>query len=607
MGEKPVKNDAGQLSLDEEAKKEAWREHYERLRNVEFPWNPEDLSEESPVEGRSEPITLEMITKAISKIASGKAARPSIIVAEMLKPVGEAGAVEVHDLIEDITLEGYIPTNWQKSFIVNLHKGKGDALNRGNYRGLKLIEQVMKVLERVVEGLIRQRVEIDEMQCGFMSGRGTTDAIFIVRQLQEKHLAANKLLYMAFVDLEKAFDQVPWDIIWWAVRKLGTDEWLVHLVQSMYKDVRSRVRVGDGYSEEFGVGVGVHQGSVLSPLFIIVLEALSREFRTGCPWELLYADDLMISAESMEELLVKVQTWKTEMEKKGLRVNMGKTKIMESGINLDVLKKSGKYPCGVCQSGVGSSNAIFCGGCKRWVHKKCSGIKGPLRPDPEFRCARCLGTARAIDEREVSEVEVGNEKLEVVPGFCYLEDMLSAGGGCELAAITRCKCAWGKFRQLLPLLTNRHLPLLTRGKVYSSCVRSVMLHAAETWAMKVDTLNRLRRNVRAMIRWICNVKAKDEVSSDSLLTKLGIQDLDVVLRTSRMRWFGHVERSTGWIAEVRKLNVVAQKRSGRPRKSWDEVLENDRKKLGMDSADPQNRSEWRGRLRERLVKKPNPR
>ena len=103
------------------------------------------------------------------------------------------------------------------------------------------------------------------------------------------------------------------------------DEWLVRLVQSMYKDVRSRVRVGDGYSEEFGVGVGVHQGSVLSPLhFIIVLEALSREFRTGCPWELLYADDLMISAGSMEELLVKVKTWKTEMEKKGLRVNMGK-------------------------------------------------------------------------------------------------------------------------------------------------------------------------------------------------------------------------------------------------------------------------------------------
>ena len=233
-----------------------------------------------------------------------------------MKPVWEAGAEEVRDLVENIISEGCIPTDWQESFIVNLYKDKGDALNRGNYRGLKLIKQVVKVLERVVEGLIRQRVEVDEMQCGFMSGRGTTDAIFIVRQLQEKHLAANKPLYMAFVDLEKAFDCVQQDVIWWAMRKLGIDEWLVRLVQSMYKDVRSRVKIGDGYSEEFGVGVGVHQGSVLSLLlFIIVLEALSREFCTGCPWELLYADDLMISAGSKEELLVKVKTWKTEMEK----------------------------------------------------------------------------------------------------------------------------------------------------------------------------------------------------------------------------------------------------------------------------------------------------
>ena len=80
-----------------------------------------------------------------------------------------------------------------------MYKDKEDALNRGNYRGLKLIEQVMKVLKRVMEGLIGQRVEIDVVQCGFMTGHDTTDAIFIERQLQEKHLAANKPLYMAFV------------------------------------------------------------------------------------------------------------------------------------------------------------------------------------------------------------------------------------------------------------------------------------------------------------------------------------------------------------------------------------------------------------------------
>ena len=93
-------------------RKKLGKEHYERLLNVEFPWNPEDLSEESPVEGPSEPITLEMITKAITKMASGKAAGPSGIVAEMLKRVGEAGAEEVCDLVENIISEGCSPTDW---------------------------------------------------------------------------------------------------------------------------------------------------------------------------------------------------------------------------------------------------------------------------------------------------------------------------------------------------------------------------------------------------------------------------------------------------------------------------------------------------------------
>ena len=81
---------------------------------------------------------------------------------------------------------------------------------------------------------------------------------------------------MAFVDLEKAFDRVPRKVIWWALRKHGVDEWIMGLVQGMYSNAKSRVRVGEGYSEEFEVKVGVHQGSVLSPLlFIIVLEASS--------------------------------------------------------------------------------------------------------------------------------------------------------------------------------------------------------------------------------------------------------------------------------------------------------------------------------------------
>ena len=182
----------------------------------------------------------------------------------------------------------------------------------------------------------------------------------------------------------------------------------------------------------FEVKVGVHQGSVLSPLlFIIVLEALSREFRSGVPWEDLYADDLVIIAESLEECVRRLLTWKEAMEKKGLRVNAGKTKIMICGTRLDLLQSSGKFPCAVCRNGVGS-NSIFCNGCKHWVHKKCSGLKR-FKKDPDYRCTQCQGTARPLDGRPQKEVQVGPDKPEVVASFCYLGDMLSAAGGCELS------------------------------------------------------------------------------------------------------------------------------------------------------------------------------
>ena len=148
-----------------------------------------------------------MVRKAINKMSLGKAAGPSGNVAEMLKAADSSGASMIRDLIEDIIFENRIPYEWQESHIVG--KGKGDALNRSNYRGLKLIDQVMKVLERVAEGFIRQRVVINDMQGGFMQGRGTTYPIFILHQLQEKHLVAGKPLYLAFIDLEKAFGRVP--------------------------------------------------------------------------------------------------------------------------------------------------------------------------------------------------------------------------------------------------------------------------------------------------------------------------------------------------------------------------------------------------------------
>ena len=146
IGDKPVKNDTGEMSMSEEAKQNAWAEHYERLLNVEFDWDPDHLSNESPLEGPPIPITIDMVKKAISKMKSGKAAGPSGIVVEMIKAAGDTGATMIRDLATAIIRDGKVPTDWEESFIVCLYKGKGDALDRGNYRGLKLTEQAMKIL-----------------------------------------------------------------------------------------------------------------------------------------------------------------------------------------------------------------------------------------------------------------------------------------------------------------------------------------------------------------------------------------------------------------------------------------------------------------------------
>ena len=603
-GEMPIRNSQGELCLDDSDRMKAWVEHYKGLLNVEFPWDEGALPEAPPRLGPPPPITNEMVIKALGKMSSGKAAGPSGIVVEMIKAAGKKGIDFLRELTISVVVNGKIPEDWEMSFILNLFKGKGDALDRGNYRGLKLTEHVMKVLERIVDTAIREMINIDEMQFAFVPGRGTTDAIFIVRQLQEKFLSMKDLsgknltLYYAFVDLEKAFDRVPRKVLWWAMRSVGVEEWAIRVVQGMYNNARSKVRVDGSYSEEFEVTVGVHQGSVLSPLlFIIVLEALSREFRTGSPWELFFADDLVIVAETLEECVAKVKVWKNGMEAKGFRVNMPKTKFMVSGLELDVLRDSGKFPCSVCRSGVGAAS-IFCTKCKHWVHKKCSGLK-TLTPDPAYVCPRCLGApgVRPIDGRPLKTVQVDGCELEVVDRFCYLGDMLSAGGGCMTAAIARCKSAWGKFRQLLPLLTARSISFKTKGRVFDSCVRSAMLHASETWPMSSAALHRLRRNERAMIRWICGVKLSDEVNTAVLYAKLDLHDLDTVIRERRLRWFGHVVRSSGEINRVRNRVVVGKRGQGRPKKSWSECVQADLKACGLSEDTANDRLAWRSSIR----------
>ena len=184
--------------------------------------------------------------------------------------------------------EKKLPKDPKRSIMVPIYKQKGDVIERKSHRGTNLLEHVLKIIESILEKRLRKYIKIDQMQFGFMPGRGTVDAISILRQVQEKALVGNESQYWAFVDIEKAIGRVPRELIYWSLRKKEVPEEWISMAKAMHEDASTEVNCKDGLSESFEVKMGVHQGSQLSPLlFVTVLDALSEEIRRGLPWEML--------------------------------------------------------------------------------------------------------------------------------------------------------------------------------------------------------------------------------------------------------------------------------------------------------------------------------
>ena len=306
---------------------------------------------------------------------------------------------------------------------------------------------------------------------------------------------------MCFVDLEKAFDRVPRKVIEWALRVKKVEERLVRVIMEMYEGAKTRVRVANGLSDEFEVKVGVHQGSVLSPfLFNIVMDVVCGNVMEGLLFEILYADDLVLMATSMQELSDKFTKWKQAIEMKGMKVNVNKTKCLISGEG-GVKDISRIDPCSVCGKRV-KGNSILCIGCKLWVHKRCSGEKRSLdKVNGTFKCKVCVQGVCEQSPRE--EMGLGVERVE---SFVYLGDCIDAAGGCRSAVTARVRSGWKKFSELGGILCAKDWSMKLKGHVYRTCVRTVMIYGSETWALKKEDEAVLRRAERAMIRRICGVR-----------------------------------------------------------------------------------------------------
>ena len=585
-----LRDSAGRLAFSEDDRKRVWKEHMEKIMNEENVWD--QVTDADMVEGPIERITPAEVLKAIKVMKTGRAAGLSEVNIEMINASGQVGVEVMTELCQKVLDGAGMPDEWKTSVMLPIFKRKGDIRSCASYRGVKLLEHGMKVVERVLEKRIRGMIALDDMQFGFMPGRGTIDALFVVRRLQEVYREMDKCLYMCFVDLEKAFDRVPRKVVEWALRKRCVPEGMVKAVMSLYEGATTKVRVGSGYSDEFSVTVGVHQGSVLSPLlFAIVMDVVTEKAREGLMNEVLYADDLVLMGDSMEELRYKFGRWRESLECKGLKVNNIKTKVMVSGTDGEI-QKSKTDPCGVCGRRV-MVNSLLCTKCGCWIHGRCAKIK-------RVSGALAKGFVCEVCRRGMTGTRLPQEKLcdgvETVKSFCYLGDRLNASGGSEAAVTARTRIGWLKFRECGEVLYGRRFSLKIKGRVYQSYVRSAILYGSETWCLTEGEVAILRRTERAMLRAMCGVKLMDKKITKELMEMLGlVESLEMIAKANAVRWYGHVlRREDGNILrKALDLEVMGKRRRGRPKSTWKRKVEEEVKKLGLEKEDALDREKWR--------------
>ncbi|KAK3507716.1 hypothetical protein QTP70_034822 [Hemibagrus guttatus] len=439
-----IKDRDGRVLTSEESVQRRWKEYFEELMNEE---NEREKRVEgvNSVEQKVDKIRKDEVRKALKRMKSGKAVGPDDLPVEVWKCLGEAAVEFLASLFNRVLESERMPEEWRRSVLVPIFKNKGDMQSCSNYRGIKLMSHTMKLWERVVEARLRKVVEICEQQYGFMPRKSTTDAIFALRILMEKYRDGQRELHCVFVDLEKAYDRVPREELWYCMRKSGVAEKYVRVVQDMYERSRTVVKCAVGQTEEFKVEVGLHQGSALSPfLFAIVMDQLSEEVRQESPWTMMFADDIVICSESREQVEENLERWRFALERRGMKVSRSKT----------------EYMCVNEREGSGT-------------------------------------------------VRLQGEEVKKVQEFKYLGSTVQSNGEFPKEVKKRVQAGWNGWRKVTGVLCDRKISARIKGKVYRTVVRPAMLYGLETVSLRKTQESELEVADLKMLRFSLGVTRLD--------------------------------------------------------------------------------------------------
>ena len=529
-----IKDENGNVMVNSEAVLKRWKEYFEKLMNEEN--NRDPRTEEAEVVNEEvNCVSREEVKNALRRMKKGKAVGPDELPVEVWKCMGEMGIKFLTRLFNRLLMGERMPEEWRRSVLIPIYKNKGDAQCCGNYRVIKLMSHTMKVWERIIEARLRDRVEISKQQYGFMPGKGTTDAMFALRMLMEKYREGQRELHCVFVDLEKAYDRVPREELWYCMRKSGIVEKYVQLVHDMYEGSETVVRCAVGTTKSFKVKVGLHQGSALSPfLFAVIMDRLTDEVRREAPWTMLFADDIVICEETREEVEQRLESWKYALERRGMKVSRSKT----------------EYLC----------------------------INGG---------------------NDDETVKMEDAKVPRVKEFKYLGSTVQESGGCEREVKKRVQAGWNGWRRVSGVICDRRLPARVKGKVYSSMVRPAMVYGLETVAVTKKQVEEMEVAEMKMLRFAMGVTRKDKIRNENIRSTVKVEQLGMKMREGRLRWYGHVmRRDQEYVGrKMMEMELPGKRRRGRPKRRFLDAVKEDMQEVGVKETDVEDRKMWRMMIR----------
>ncbi|KAK3550692.1 hypothetical protein QTP70_002392 [Hemibagrus guttatus] len=271
-------------------------------------------------------------------------------------------------------------------------------------------------------------------------------------------------------NLEKAYDRVPREELWYYMRKSGVAEKYLRVVQDMYERSRTVVRCAVGQTEEFKVEVGLHQGSALSPfLFAIVMDQLSEEVRQESPWTMMFADDIVIYSESREQVEENLERWWFALERRGMKVSCSKTEYM------------------------------------------------------------CVNEREGSET-----VRLQGEEVKKVQEFKYLGSTVQSNGECGKEVKKRVQAGWNGWRKVSGVLCDRKISARIKGKVYRTVVRPGMLYGLETVSLKKRQESELEVAELKMLMFSLGVTRLDRIRNEYIRGTAQVGRLGDKVREARL-------------------------------------------------------------------------